>query len=68
MDDAELFERQHRSLCSFYALLVAGAHNARLVQMDGVLCAVCPSAPDRSFPNAVVYDRAEQRRRRWPRP
>jgi hypothetical protein len=61
LNDAELFERQHRSLRSFYELLVSGASgDAHLLRMDGVLCAVCPSTPDRSFPNAVVYDHHEQ--------
>jgi GNAT superfamily N-acetyltransferase len=60
VNDSELFARQHRSLRSFYELLSRGASEARLLELDGVTACVSPATPDRSFPNAVVYDRPEQ--------
>jgi GNAT superfamily N-acetyltransferase len=40
---------------AFYRLLASGSAGAHLVEADGVLAAVVPAAPLRSYPNAVLY-------------
>lgn len=57
MDDAALARRQHASHRAFYALLGQAPGN-RLLELPGVQAAIVPGSPDRSMPNAVVYEDA----------
>jgi GNAT superfamily N-acetyltransferase len=56
MEDAELFDRQHRSLRNFYRFLSGASRGGRLYEHDGITAAVVPATPERSVCNAVVYD------------
>ena len=51
MTDAELAARQHASHVAFYECMAR-----RIERVGGVLAAVTPAVPDRSLPNAVLYD------------
>jgi ribosomal protein S18 acetylase RimI-like enzyme len=56
--DDELRARHRTSLRHFYRVLSHGSDTARVVELDGVVACVTPVVPERSFPNAVVYDHA----------
>jgi ribosomal protein S18 acetylase RimI-like enzyme len=58
VDDAELARRQFHSHRAFYALLGRAPGN-RLLERPGVQAAIVPGSPERSMPNAVVYDDAD---------
>lgn len=58
MDDAELARRQHASHRAFYRLLGQAPGN-RVLDLPGVQATVVPAAPDRSMPNAVIYEDAD---------
>ena len=51
MTDTELAARQHASHVAFYE-----AMSARVERVGGVLAGVTPAVPDRSLPNAVLYE------------
>ena len=55
MHDRELYERMHASLRASARLITAGAADSRLIERDGLVACVVPSAPERSFFNSVVY-------------
>jgi GNAT superfamily N-acetyltransferase len=58
--DDEL-RRRHRTTQRRFSELVAQASpDARLVELGDVRACLVPSLPDRSFPNAVTYDRADE--------
>jgi GNAT superfamily N-acetyltransferase len=55
MDDRTLFEREQAGLAAFYRrLIAAGSRTSRLVEKRDLVAAVVPTAPERSFCNAVV--------------
>jgi ribosomal protein S18 acetylase RimI-like enzyme len=54
----ELRSRHDAGMRHFYAIMARGSEGARLVEADGVQGTVVPSAPKRSYPNAVLYDDA----------
>jgi len=58
VDDAELARRQHTSHRAFYRLLGRSPGNT-VLEWPGVQATVVPGAPDRSMPNAVVFEDAE---------
>jgi ribosomal protein S18 acetylase RimI-like enzyme len=58
VDDAELVRRQQVSHRAFYALL-GRAPGHELLELPGVQAAIVPAAPDRSMPNAVVYEEVD---------
>lgn len=60
MGDAELLERNIRTLHSSVALMTKGALDSRLVRLGGVSAAVVPATPGRSVLNSVVYDSHDQ--------
>jgi GNAT superfamily N-acetyltransferase len=53
-------ELQRHGLEAFYRLLTRAADGSRLVEFPGVIGSVVPASPDRSFPNGVVYESAEE--------
>jgi GNAT superfamily N-acetyltransferase len=55
----EAIELQRRGLEAFFRILPRAAPSSRLVEYPGVIASVVPSCPDRSFPNSVVYESAE---------
>ena len=57
--------RLDRSMRHFYRVLAAGSPRAHALELDGVLAAIVPSAAARSYPNAVMYDSAEQLEARY---
>jgi ribosomal protein S18 acetylase RimI-like enzyme len=57
--DDELRTRHRASLKHFYELVAESSDAARVVRRHGVLACVVPATPERSFPNAVVYDDAD---------
>jgi ribosomal protein S18 acetylase RimI-like enzyme len=56
--DAELARRQAASHRAFYGLLGRAPGN-RLLELPGVQAAIVPGCPDRSMPNAVVFEDAD---------
>ncbi len=56
IDDAILVERLFGTLRGFYRLLASGSDGAHLVELPGVQACVVPATPERSYPNAVVYE------------
>ncbi len=52
--------RLDRSMRHFYRALAAGSPGAHTLEPDGVLASIVPVAAARSYPNAVIYDSAEQ--------
>ncbi len=56
MDDRALAERHRSSQRAYYRALV-GSPGSRVVDLGGVQASVTPAAPERSVPNAVVYER-----------
>src|SRR5262245_7575498 len=42
----------------FYGLLAQSAPGSHAVELDGVHACVVPAAPQRSYPNAVMYESA----------
>jgi ribosomal protein S18 acetylase RimI-like enzyme len=57
--EEQLQTRHRASLRLFYELVAGASAGARLVELDGVTACIAPIVPERSFPNAVLYDRAE---------
>jgi GNAT superfamily N-acetyltransferase len=55
MDDRTLFDRQYASLREFCRLLGEAAPDSRVLELEGVLGAVVPAAPERSVVNSVTY-------------
>ncbi len=55
MDPAAAIELQRRGLSAFVRLLGTGSEDSKLVEDDGVLASIVPSAPERSVINSVVY-------------
>jgi hypothetical protein len=55
MDDRILFERQYAGLGEFCRLLGGAAPGSRVLEVEGVLGAVVPAAPERSVVNSVTY-------------
>ena len=57
VSDAELRERQARSQRALYRLLAPTTPGGHVVEFDGaVIASVVPAVPQRSLPNAVVYE------------
>jgi GNAT superfamily N-acetyltransferase len=59
MDDRELHARTLASLRASCVWMTKGAHDSRLLELDGLIAAIVPATPDRSVLNSVVYERAE---------
>ena len=57
-DEATLLQR--RGLGAFFRVMARAAEGSRLAEYPGVIAAVVPSCPHRSFPNSVVYESAEE--------
>jgi GNAT superfamily N-acetyltransferase len=60
MDHDEAIELQRRGLDAFYRVIATAAEGSRLAEYPGVVAAVVPASPRRSFPNSVVYRSAEE--------
>ena len=58
MDDQAFFARQYASLREFCRLLGGAAPGSRVLELEGVLGAVVPAAPERSVVNSVTYGSA----------
>jgi GNAT superfamily N-acetyltransferase len=58
LDDAPLFERLVGAMRHFYGLLARASPDSHAVERDGVQACVVPAAPQRSYPNAVMYESA----------
>jgi GNAT superfamily N-acetyltransferase len=56
MARAPEYERMLKSIRVFLRLIGRGSEGAHVVDLDGVLASVCPSVPERSLPNSVVYE------------
>jgi N-acetylglutamate synthase-like GNAT family acetyltransferase len=54
-----MWEALHASMRHWYRLVGAGSDGARTVELDGVIAALVPAAPERSVINAVVYESPE---------
>jgi ribosomal protein S18 acetylase RimI-like enzyme len=54
--DDELRTRHRESFRRFYELVAESSDDARLVTRPGVLACIVPATPERSFPNAVLYN------------
>ena len=52
-----LVERLHAGLRHWYAVMGQASDGARTLALDGVTATLVPVAPDRSYLNAVTYDR-----------
>lgn len=50
-----MIEVVHESMFHWYRLLGGASAGARTLEADGVLAALVPAAPERSFSNAVLY-------------
>jgi GNAT superfamily N-acetyltransferase len=55
VDVAAAIELQRRGLTAFVRLLGTGSDDSTLLERDGVLASIVPSAPERSVINSVVY-------------
>jgi GNAT superfamily N-acetyltransferase len=53
------YARMLNSLRTFLRLIGRSSEGAHMIELDGVLGSVCPSVPDRSLPNSVVYESQE---------
>ena len=53
------YERMLNSLRVFIRLLGRSSDGAHVIELDGVIASVCPSVPDRSLPNSVIYESQE---------
>lgn len=60
MDPRTALHDLHVSLKDFITLIGRAAPDSKLMEYDGVVACLAPEAPQRSFFNAVVYDRLEQ--------
>jgi len=60
MDHDEAIELQRRGLDAFLRLIATAAEGSRLAEYPGVVAALVPASPRRSFPNSVVYRSAEE--------
>jgi GNAT superfamily N-acetyltransferase len=58
LDDGRLFERLLDSMRHFYGVLAGAAEGSHAVGAEGVHACVVPAAPQRSYPNAVMYEDA----------
>jgi len=54
-----MWDRLHSSMRHWYRLVGHGSDGARTIERDGLVAAIVPAAPERSFVNAVVYERPE---------
>jgi predicted GNAT family acetyltransferase len=59
VDDATLAARLRDSMRHFYRLLGRTSPGGQIVEREGVLACIVPVAPERSYPNAVLYERVE---------
>jgi ribosomal protein S18 acetylase RimI-like enzyme len=59
VDDATLLARVEASLGCCYEVIAGGTEGSRLLRLDGVTAAIVPAASQRSFCNAVLYDRPQ---------
>jgi GNAT superfamily N-acetyltransferase len=53
------YERMLNSLRVFIRLVGRSSDRAHVMELDGVVASVCPSVPDRSLPNSVIYESEE---------
>jgi len=53
------YERMLNSLRAFIRLIGRSSDGADVIELDGVVGSVCPSVPDRSLPNSVIYESQE---------
>ncbi len=53
------YERMLNSLRAFIRLIGRSSDGAHVIELDGVIASVCPSVPDRSLPNSVIYESQE---------
>jgi GNAT superfamily N-acetyltransferase len=60
MDHDEAIELQRRGLEAFFRVMATAAEGSRLAEYPGVVAAIVPASPRRSFPNSVVYESAEE--------
>jgi GNAT superfamily N-acetyltransferase len=57
MDAAQAFERMLPSMLDFWRGVAAASQRGELIEGDGLLAAVVPETPSRSFFNSVLYER-----------
>ncbi|MGZ5420170.1 MAG: GNAT family N-acetyltransferase [Solirubrobacterales bacterium] len=56
MDAAQAYERMLLSMLDFWRGVAAASAESSVIEGDGILAAVVPSAPSRSFFNSVLYE------------
>jgi GNAT superfamily N-acetyltransferase len=54
-----VYERMLKSMRAFFRLVGRSSEGAHVIELDGVLGSVCPTVPERSLPNSVVYESQE---------
>jgi GNAT superfamily N-acetyltransferase len=59
MEDSLLLERMRANQVRFYRAMSNASPGARAIELDGLLAAVIPAAPDRSVFNSVLYESGE---------
>jgi ribosomal protein S18 acetylase RimI-like enzyme len=59
MADTDLYERMLASMEGFFTVFGEGDAGGRVIRRDGLMGAVCPSMPDRSVFNSVIFRRPE---------
>lgn len=50
------YERMQRSMREHFRLVGRSSEGAHVIELEGVLGSVCPSVPERSYPNSVLYE------------
>jgi GNAT superfamily N-acetyltransferase len=58
VDASQAYERMLPSMLDYWRAVAAGHPQSSLIERDGVLAAVVPVAPSRSFFNSVLYEDA----------
>ena len=59
MDREQVIDLQHCGLEAFYRVIGGAAESSRVLEFPGVIAAVTPACPNRSFPNSAIYRSAE---------
>ena len=59
MDHDRVIELERRGLEAFFRMIGRAAETSRVLEYPGVIASAVPACPNRSFPNSVVYESAE---------